>query len=691
MPEEEKPENQSFKITRLSGPPVIDGILDDPCWEEAVKLSLDFQVWPGENTAPSEKTYVYIGYDSDNIYIAFQAFDSEPDKIRATIAERDNIWEDDRVTIRFDTFYDKRSYYSFSFNPFGIQGDSENGDYNWDGQFTSKGLANEEGYIIEAEIPFSSLKFPKPDFDTKWGLYIDRSIERKDETISWTMDDRDENNWQELEGSFYGFEEINMKRAIEIMPFFVTDKISELNDEGNFVTGPLDWDPGMNMKFGLTSELNLDTTINPDFSQVESDAPQIDVNTRFPIFIPEKRPFFLEGQSIFNTPFTVVHTRNIVDPDYGVKLTGKTGKNTIGMIFASDDSPGKRYEETEELYGKNAFFTILRLKRDILEESEIGFIVTDKEFSGSFNRVYGIDGKFRFENYTIRYQALNSETKDIDGINTGGGAYQVNMNYSGRNLYYGLSHTYVNPDFDAETGFIYRKGYRSYGGWVDYYFQNEEENALLREWGPTLYGTMYYDYDGTLSEWYTGSGLWFYLSNRTNISASADFSYLKYEGVDFYPFQSYFSISSWYSEKITGGFSFYWGDEINYDPENLLLGRSLGYSMYLNFKLGDKFRDSFTYSKSKLSDRHTDEEIYNASVFRNTLTYQFSKNLAFRNIIDYYTEGSHLGANFLITWTPNPGTIFYIGYDTRLFKDDEIFYQRDRNMLFMKFSYLFSL
>jgi len=680
-----------FVIEKINIPPVIDGILDDPCWEGSVILPLKYQIWPGENSPASEETLIYVSYDSENIYIACQAFDSEPDKIRASFTQRDDIWDDDRITIRFDTFYDQRSYYSFSFNPFGIQADSQNGDSNWDGQLTSMGLLNDEGYSIEIAIPFTTLKFPKPDFNTRWGLWIARRIERKDETISWTRDSRDEPNWQLLEGSFYGFEELSMKRIIEIMPVFVTNKVSEVNEDGNFVIKPFKVDPGMNMKFGLTSELNLDVTINPDFSQVEADAPQIDINTRFPIFISEKRPFFLEGRSIFYTPFNVVHTRNIVDPDYGVKLTGKVGKNTIGMIFASDDSPGKRFDSGEPLYDKNAFFSILRLKRDILEESEIGLIFTDKELDRSFNRVYGIDGKFRLGQYSIRYQALNSETLDMEGINSNGGAYYINMNYSGRNLYYGLTHNSVHPNFNASTGFVYRKGYRSYSGWIDYYFQNEDENAVMREWGPSVYGTMYYDYEGDLNEWYTGGGLWFFLSNQTNIGINADFSYLKYEGVDFYPFSADLSISSWQNENITGGFGLYYGDEINYDPDRLLLGKSFGYNMFLNFKIGDKLRSGFSYSKNKMTVRNSDEEIYNASVFRNTITYQFSKNLSFRNIIDYYTEGSQLGGNFLITWTPNPGTIFYIGYDTRLFKGDENFYQRDQNMLFMKFSYLFTL
>jgi len=589
---------EEFVIPRISTPPVIDGILDDKCWEESVKLPLDFQIWPEDNTKPSEETYVYLCYDSDNIYIAFQARDSEPDKIRHTLAMRDNISGDDTVTIYFDTYYDQRNYYFFAFNPLGIQADGENGNYNWDTQLTSKGQVDNEGYIVEVSLPFTSIKFPTPDFDTPWGLRIIRTIKRKEETISWMPQSRDIPSWQLQEGKFHGFEDINIGHPVQIIPVIVTASTGKRDEEKNFVQNPFRVDPGINFKVGLTSDLTFDATINPDFSQVEADAPQIDVNTRFPLFIPEKRPFFLEGQGIFSTPFRVVHTRQIVKPEFGTKLTGKIGKNTLGLIVASDSAPGDLYEPNEPGYHQNALFTIVRMKRDILKDSEIGFILTDREFLNSFNRVYGIDGDLNFGQYSVTFQGLNSDTGDEEGYVKSGGAYKLGFDYSGRNLSYGLSHTAVNPDFEAQSGFIYRTGYKHYSGWMGYEFQSDDENTLLRTWVPMFYGDLYYDYNGTLTEGLADFGMYFSLSNQTSFDVYGNTGYLKYEGSDFYPSQIEFWFNSSYSQTISGGFGFYLGREVNYDPDRLILGNSSGYNMNLTLKFGENFRNTFTYSSS---------------------------------------------------------------------------------------------
>ncbi len=367
----------------------------------------------------------------------------------------------------------------------------------------------------------------------------------------------------------------------------------ERDENGNFFGEPIKIDPGINFKVGITSTLTFDATVNPDFSQVEADAPQIDVNTRFPIFIPEKRPFFLEGQDIFATPFTVVHTRQIVKPEYG--------------------------------YIKS------------------------------------------------------------------GGAYYLRFRYSGRNLYYGLSHSSVNPDFEADSGFVYRTDYKKYSTWLGYSFKAEDDTVLLREWGPSFYGNFYYDYIGNPTEWDTSGDLYFSLSNNVTFDVYTSLGYLDYSGIDFYPSYTSFSFDTSYSQTVSGGFSLYYGKEVNYNPDRLILGNSSGGSLYLTLKFGENFRNSFTYSRSKLTDPFTDDMIFDVSIFRNSLTYQFNRDLAFRSIIDYNSYGNRVGANLLFTWTPNPGTSFFIGYDTRLFQEETGIYETDRNIFFMKMSYLFQL
>ncbi len=680
-----------FIIPSVTEAPLINGLLDDKCWSEAIELSLDFQTWPGDNTKPSEKTSVYMGYDKENIYIAFHAFSTEKDSIRCTIAKRDSISADDTVSIYFDTYYDRRNYYLFSFNPLGIQADARNGDYNWDTQFTSKGILADDGYTVEVCLPFSSIKFPELSIDTLWGLRITRSIPSKGETVSWKAESRDIPDWQQEEGTFCGFQDINIGHPVQIIPVIVTSSTGEKDEDNNFSREPFNIDPGINFKIGLTSTITLDATLNPDFSQVEADAPQIDVNTRFPIYIPEKRPFFLEGRDIFETPLMTVYTRNIVKPEGGLKLTGKAGKNTIGFIMASDSAPGDLYEPGDPEYKENALFTILRMKRDIFEESQIGFIFTDREFADSHNRVYGIDGELKFGQYSLNFQGLNSDTGDEDGSLRYGGASDMTFNYTGRNLYYGLSHTSVDPDFQADTGFIYRTGYKKYSTWLGYDFLAEDDTVFLRALGTSVYGDFYYDYNGNLTESSAGTDIYFELANQTNFGGYAYFDYLKYGGIDFYPSIAGVSFYTSYSKTISGGFNVYWGKEVNYDPDRLLMGNSSGFNMTVNVRPGENFRNTFTYSRGKLSDPVTDEIIYDVSIFRNALTYQFNRDLAFRNIIDYNSYGHRLGINLLFTWTPNPGTVFFAGYNKRYFQNDLGMYDTEGDMFFMKMSYLFQL
>jgi len=435
----------------------------------------------------------------------------------------------------------------------------------------------------------------------------------------------------------------------------------------------------------------LNATLNPDFSQVEADAPQIDVNLRFPLFFEEKRPFFLEGKDIFDTPFTVVHTRSIVDPDFGVKLTGKSRRNTIGILLASDASGGKLYDESDPRYKKNALFTIFRFKRDILQESEFGFIFTDRQFSNSFNRVYGIDGKFKLKQYSIIFQGLNSHTSSEEGIRTCGGAYKIDLYYLGRNFYWGTTHTYIHPDYEASAGFTERKGFRSYKGWLGYNFEPKDEKAILRQWGPSFSSFFLYDTKGTLTDRILHSEIYFSLSNQTEFGTWANSNYILYEGRDFYPFSTGIWVDTLYSEKISGGMSLYFGDAINYDTKRLLLGKNFGGNVYLNFKFSDKFRNSFSVARDALRERNTKEIIYDVSIFRDSLTYQFTRNLAFRTIIDYNSFGHRIETNFLFTWTPNPGTVFYIGYDDLMSLRERGRYESDRKMFFMKISYLFNL
>ncbi|MCA1556013.1 MAG: carbohydrate binding family 9 domain-containing protein, partial [Acidobacteria bacterium] len=325
-------------VPRLDTPPVIDGKLDDAIWKQATVLKDFYQIEPGDNIAPSKPTEVLVGYDAKFLYFAFHAYD-EPDKVRATIAKRDDVGNDDTVGMLLDTFNDQRKAYQFEFNPLGIQSDAlyseGNGDdSSFDLVMESKGMLTADGYTVEVAVPFKSLRYEAGN-GKLWGAHFFRVIKRfNGETSSWMPISRDIQGNLIQAGKITGLDGISTERTLEVIPSFTvsetgkrvrtflptpfpnTGNIEPQLGPGRLQNKPIEFDFGVTTKFGLTPTVTLDFALNPDFAQVEADQTVVTANQRFPIFFQEKRPFFLEGKEIFDTQSTVVHTRAIVDPDY---------------------------------------------------------------------------------------------------------------------------------------------------------------------------------------------------------------------------------------------------------------------------------------------------------------------------------------------------------------------------------------
>jgi hypothetical protein len=415
---------QPVRIPRFETKPVIDGKLDEAAWQQAAVLKDFYQIQPGDNIEPSKRTETLIGYDTKFLYIAFRAFD-ERDKVRATVPKRDNIFDDDYVGMFLDTFNDQRKAYAFFFSPLGVQADGIltdgiNEDYSLDILMESKGEVHETGFTVEIAIPFKSLRY-EAGKDKLWGAHFFRRIKRfNNELDSWMPFSRDKSGTMNQAGHITGLEGISTERTIELIPSLTISETgkrvrtlpssllrsnSALTDPGRFVNQPIDFDPGLTAKLGISSTMTLDLAVNPDFAQVEADATVVTANQRFPIFFPEKRPFFLEGIDIFQTLISAVNTRAIIDPDLAVKLSGKSGRNTYGIMLASDNAPGNFSEEEradpdlfpsiERFLDKNAHIGVLRLKRDIGKENNIGLLATTYNFIEKHNDMGGFDARFR--------------------------------------------------------------------------------------------------------------------------------------------------------------------------------------------------------------------------------------------------------------------------------------------------------
>src|SRR5258707_1779920 len=326
-------------IPRFNKPPVIDGKLDDEVWKQAVVLRDFLQVSPGDNIAPSKPTEMMMGYDAKTFYMAFHCYD-EPDKVRATMAKRDEVFGGANVRVSLHTFNDQRRAYLVGFNPFGVQEDGiqtegSGTDFSVDIVMESKGTITPDGWTLEVAIPFKSLRY-EAGKGKQWGIHVWRNIDRfNDEIDSWMPISRDISSKLSQEGHLTGLEGISTERTLEVIPSLTLSETGKrlnalsvaqlaanptLLDPGRIVNQPIKADIGLTAKYSLTPTVILDLAVNPDFAQVEADQTVVTANQRFPIFFDEKRPFFLDGIDIFRIPIRSLHTRAIVDPDLSYKI-----------------------------------------------------------------------------------------------------------------------------------------------------------------------------------------------------------------------------------------------------------------------------------------------------------------------------------------------------------------------------------
>lgn len=677
-------------IPKLSNSPKIDGALENPLWEEeALKIEDFVQLTPKEKGTPSEKTIAYIAYDHKNLYFAFRCYDSEIKKIRACVTNRDNCIDDDWIAIFLDTFNEKRRAFSFIINPIGVQmdmirteeGGNDQMDESWDTVFYSDGKINEEGYTVEIAIPFKSLRFPDKE-NKVWGVVLCRNLVRKGEIIIWPPVSKEIPGLLSQERDIMIQGRVEKGKNFELMPVFTSLKTEEEN---------FDFQPGVNFKWGISSDLTLDLTLNPDFSHIEADAPQIDINKRFALYYPEKRPFFLEGMEIFRFPeISMVYTRRIIDPLAGTKLTGKMGRFTYGLLSAYDTSPTESLWEVHndgESRDEDALFNIFRIKTDVFTESYLGFCLADKEINGSYNRVLGLDGQFKFKRKIFfSFQAIASKTKFEDEETGIAPALYADFSYFSKHWGGGLYWMSIHPDFEASSGFINRVDYRTVGAYTS--FRTYPEKKYLNQVSLYLNAGKRYAYFSDLlyDQWASASlSLRFTEFNQLWIEFKNDMEY--YEGIDFWKnslsIEGDCNLIGW----LPFGFYFRTGQSIFYDPDDPFLGWNNIYVLYLNAKPSKRLQLTVSLSKQTFWGKRGGEQVFDYNVIRQKTTYQISKTLSLRVIVDYNHFYKEVYGSFLFSYILKPGTVFFFGIDNNLAKDDFEKYTRTNYSIFVKFSY----
>ena len=689
---------------RVEQPVTIDGRVDDPTWLRASRVSEFTQLRPVEGAPATEQTEVWVAYDSERIYVAIHAHYTDPALIRANRVDRDQTANDDTVSVIFDPFLDQQRGYSFSVNGFGVQADAIVGsgagggtDRTWDALYDSAGMLVDDGWTAELSIPIRSLRYPSraPDEPHRWGFQIQREIRSKDETVTWSPVSSDIMGELAQMGTLEGMRDLSTQRNLEILPTVTAVRTGRLASSGQLVSDDIA-EAGLNVKYGLTPNVTLDVTFNPDFSQIESDRAQIEVNQRFPLFFPELRPFFLEGQEIFQVlgPFNLLHTRTIVDPEYGVKLTGKTGKTSFGLLAANDRAAGRAVDPGAPGAGGAAQVVSARVRYDVGRESFVGVLFNDREFAGQHSRLAVLDGSYRIGmNHRIQTTAAISDHVDASGARRTGHVVDIGMVKQSRSLGYIVAQNLVSPGYRNDLGFIPRVNYAK--TWTNVSYRWWPESWIIN-WGPRLEYNWLYDYDGELQE--ANLGLNFQATFTENIRASATVNRVmeRFLEQDFYKTRLSLSADVNTSRRVSFSVRMNQGDEIRF-VESPFLGRAVGYSLSSTLRPFSRLQSQLNFNTTRFTEFGTGAEVFDIKIVDARTTYQFTERLLIRNILEQNTLDKTLGVNLLITYRINAGTVFFVGYDDRFRQGDQIdperygteIYQRTNRAVFSKVQYLF--
>ncbi len=449
---------------RVAVGPVVDGRLDEPAWAQAALLEGFRQTQPVDSRPAEERTEVRVLYTPRAIFFGVRAWDSQPASIHATLADRDKLQSDDTVTIYLDTFNDRRRAFFFTVNPLGSQEDgmrSEGSgnpgelggtqvDRNPDFLFTSRGRLLDDGYEVELRIPFKSLRYPGGSGPLVWGLNVERRIPRSGYVDAWTDVRRGSASFLAQAGLLEGLQDLESGRVFEAQPF-VTASAEGLRNRlsGAFERGALEAETGLSLRLGLSPDVSIDATVNPDFSTVESDVSQVTINERFALFFPEKRPFFLEGIDLFSSPHQLIYTRRVVDPIFAGKLTLKRGAFSLAHLSAVDRS---RFQG-------DALLSATRLRRDVGRDSIAGLTLTHRRQDDTRNTVVAADGRWVFgQLYFVQAEGGASFTRDErDGPTLAAPVWLTEFDRTGRTWGFNYKVNAVGSGFRADAGFIPRE------------------------------------------------------------------------------------------------------------------------------------------------------------------------------------------------------------------------------------------
>ncbi|HJQ68392.1 MAG TPA: DUF5916 domain-containing protein [Blastocatellia bacterium] len=684
-PAQQQAQPPSLRIPRVTVPPKLEDYLDGESTPGGARVAGFIQREPKDGEPASQETTVYLSYDDKNLYAVFVCKD-EPGKVRAHLVKREAIFGDDVVGLLLDTYHDRRRAYEFLTNPLGIQLDGiasegQDDDFSFDTLWHSEGRVTPFGYVVWMAIPFKSLRFTSDDVQT-WGVALGRIMPRTNEEVFWPRITRSVAGFAQQMATLEGLEQISPGRNLQIIPYGFFARARFLDDQTGRLRTDTDARAGVDAKIVIKDSFTLDITANPDFSQVESDEPQVTINQRFEVFFPEKRPFFLENAGFFQTPENLFFSRRVADPQFGLRLTGKTGPWALGVLGMDDRAPGRLLDD-DPLDGERAAIGVFRVQRELAEQSSVGLLVTSRDFAATSNRVYSVDTRLKLDqNWVFTGQAISSQTRLADGTHLSGPAYFADMTRSGRTFFYFGNYRDRSPDFRSQLGFIPRVDIRQTEHFARY--TRFPKQSPVQRFGPSAYAVANWDRRGRLQDWTANVGFSAGFARQTSIFVQHSESFELFRDQQFRKRDVYFEFETEWLDWLAFSASYLRGRGVNFFPARERLpfpADTVNGQMQVTFRPTSRFSFEQTYIYNRLrtpggldiDDTPASTSIFNNHLLRSKVNYQFTRELSLRAILDYdavlpntdlveLEREKRLNADLLLTYLLNPGTALYVGY-----------------------------
>jgi hypothetical protein len=683
-----------IEVRPADSPIRIDARLDEAAWSAATPIAVAYEWYPTDNTPAPVSTEVLVTYDDRNLYVAFRAKDPQPSRIRARFQERDAGKDDDLVGFYIDPFNDDRRAYQFLINPLGVQIDAINSDveggedFTWEGIWESAGMITSDGYVVEVAVPLQQLRIPSRGGTQTWGFMAIREWPRDvQHRLRSVETDLNRNclvcQFQDL----HGFDTKASGRGVEITPTLTgTNKDS--------------FDAGISARWAMTPGTSLQATVNPDFSQVEVDGAQLDVNTRFALFYPERRPFFVEASDFFETRLPLVFTRTIADPAAGLKLTGKSGPHLYGALFARDEFtniliPGDEFSNYVSLDAASTS-SFGRYRAEVGKSGTIGGLLSSRQGDDYENTVLAADGYHRVtEQDNIRVQIAGSRTQYPESVSVEfdqprgsftGHALRASYSHSDRDWDWSADYAQLSPEFRADSGFITQVGVRE-GSW----FAQRRIRGGEDRWFRNLYISGGMDatrqFDGNWNEWGADLGATYQGPRQTEISFNLAPNQEYFRGRTYHNFRHSFSVQTQASPDVLVYLFVNQGENIDFT--NRQPADFVTLNPGANFNIGRRIRAEIDYVWQRF-ETETGEHIFTASLPQARLLYHFSRRAFVRTVLQYQTvdrteKSRELLTQLLFSYRWNAQTVILAGYSDNYEGNEDL--SRTDRAVFVKLSY----